>query len=492
MPTDHPTLPLTSATLDRLHVVVPTYDRSRLVPSIVHLGVGGFHRSHLATYIDELCRSGRVDWSIVGAGVLASDAAMAEVLREQDHLYTLISRGNDTTSVEVIGSIVDYIHAFPDPEALIARIAAPTTQLVSLTVTEGGYPIDDVTGAFNSDAPQAAPGSAFAILAAGLERRRQGGGAPLTVMSCDNITSNGAATRVATQGVAAGIDAGLAEWIDASVVFPNSMVDRITPATADADRAWLAAAHGLADRWPVVTEPFRQWVVEDTFGGARLPLEDLDIIVTDDVEPYEMMKLRLLNAGHSCLAYLAALDEIDTVDAALADPGIHRFLVGFLDREARPALPPVAGIDLGAYTASLIERFSNPNIGDQIARLCLDGTAKFPKFLLPTVRGQLQAGGPVGLSALALAGWCEYLNGTTQHGGVIVHASDPLLAAAVEHADRSRTDPPAFLGFTEVFGDDIPADERFVAAFVGALNLLRTRGVRSAIDSTLQEVARPT
>lgn len=485
---------LGSEALDRLPAGVPrpTYDRSLLRRGIVHVGVGGFHRAHLATYVHELCQAGHQGWSILGAGVLPGDSAMANALIPQDCLYTLITRGPGHTSIEVIGSIVDYIHAVPSPEALVDRIADPTTQIVSLTVTEGGYPIDDVTGTFVDSAPQAAPGSAFDILAAGLERRRQQGGSSVTILSCDNITSNGAATRAATVGVAERIDVELARWIEGSIAFPNSMVDRITPATTDADRLWLAEEHGVVDRWPVVTEPFRQWVVEDEFGGQRLPLDELDVIVTADVVPYELMKLRLLNAGHSCLAYLAALDEIDTVDAALADPHIRRFLVGFFDHEARPALPPVAGIDLTAYTASLIERFSNPNIGDQIVRLCLDGSAKFPKFLLPTVRAQLAAGGPVGLSALALAGWCEYLNGTSQHGGVIVHASDPLLSTAIEHADRSRGDPRSFLRFAEVFGADLPAAERFVDAFVAALNVLRTQGVRSAIDMTLQEVAGPT
>jgi mannitol 2-dehydrogenase len=413
---------------------------------------------------------------------------MATALSRQDHLYTLITRGAETTSVAVIGSIVDYIHASPSPDHLIATIAAPDTQIVSLTVTEGGYPVDDLTGNFLPDDPSAGPDSAFAILAAGLDQRRRAGGPPVTVMSCDNIVHNGTVTRTATIGAAGAIGPEIVEWIEQSVTFPNSMVDRITPATTDADRSWLAANYGLTDLWPVVTEPFRQWVVEDAFGAARPPLEELDVIVTTDVEPYELMKLRLLNAGHSCLAYLAALDEIATVDAALADPGLHRFLVGFLDREARPALPPVAGVDLGAYTASLIERFSNPNIGDQIARLCFDGSAKFPKFLLPTVRAQLDAGGPVGLSALALAGWCEYLNGTTQHGGVIVHASDPLLDVAIDYANRSRLAPRAFLEFVDVFGSDLATDGRFVDAFVDALNVLRTRGVRSAIDTTLEEV----
>lgn len=476
---------LNAASLERLAIATPAYDRSTLTRSIVQIGVGGFHRAHLATYVHELCAAGHLDWSIVGAGVLPGDATMADVLHEQDHLYTLISRGADTTTAEVIGSIVDYIHAVPSPDGLIERIADPATQIVSLTVTEGGYPVDDVTGEFVPDAPQAAPGSAFDIIARGLQRRREQGGRPLTIMSCDNITSNGAATHNATLGLALRLDEALADWVGTSVAFPNSMVDRITPGTTDADRTWLAEHHGIVDRWPVVTEPFRQWVVEDAFAGDRLPLEELDVIVTSDVEPYEHMKLQLLNAGHSCLAYLSALEEIETVDAALADPHIRRYLIGFLDHEARPVVPSVPGIDGADYTASLIERFSNPKISDQIARLCLDGSAKFPKFLLPTVRAALHGGTPIALSALALAAWCEYLNGTTQRGAAITHATDPLLDTAIEHARRSRSDPQAFLGFREVFGDDLPGDERFVNAFVGALTTLRADGVRSAIDATL-------
>jgi mannitol 2-dehydrogenase len=492
VPSDHTALALDAAALERLDpsITVPTYARDQLDRSIVHIGVGGFHRAHLATYVDELCRLGHRDWSIVGAGVLAGDAAMASALAAQDYLYTLITRGADHTEVEVIGSIVDYIHAVPQADALISKIADPATQILSLTVTEGGYPVDDVTGAFRPDAPEAAPGSAFDLIAAGLDQRRRDGLGPITVMSCDNIMSNGHVTRTATLGTAERIDGDLASWIGESVAFPNSMVDRITPATGDADRDWLTANYGLTDRWPVVTEPFRQWVVEDSFGGARPPLDELDVIVTTDVEPYELMKLRLLNAGHSCLAYLAALEGFASVDAAMADPQLRRFVEAFLDREAKPALPPVAGIDLDAYTRTVVERFSNPQIGDQIARLCLDGSAKFPKFLLPTVRAQVADGGPLALSALALAGWCEYLNGTDQHGEPIVRAADPALATAVQHAERAQHDPRAFLQFSEVFGSDLAVPGRYQDAFVGALTTLRERGVRSAIDAALQEVGR--
>lgn len=490
MPLDGTSGPLSEASLERLDpaVAVARYDRRRLAPSIVHVGVGGFHRAHLATYVHELCANGHRDWSIVGAGVLPGDRAMADALSAQDHLYALITRGPTETSVDVVGSIVDYVFAADAPNRLAERVADPRTQVVSLTVTEGGYPVDDGTGEFVPAPPPHGGASTFAALAAGLEQRRRLDHAGLTVLSCDNVVGNGEVARTATLGEAALIGDALVRWIDDAVSFPNSMVDRITPATSDADRTWLADTHGLVDRWPVVTEPFRQWVVEDRFAGARPPLEELDVIVTDDVAPYELMKLRLLNAGHSCLAYLAARLEHRTVDDALADPAVRAFLEGFYEREAKPAMPPVTGVDLDDYTDTVIERFSNPRIKDQIARLCLDGTAKFPKFLLPTIRSRLATGDSVALGALALAGWCEYLNGTTEGGVQIELAADPQRELAIEHALASQRDPAAFLAMESVFGTDLPAAEPFVSAFCSSLGSLRTIGIRSTIDATLREV----
>jgi len=469
-------------------VTVPAYDRSTLIPSIVHIGVGGFHRAHLATYVDELCAAGHTDWAIVGCGVMPGDVAMQGALAPQDMLYTLITRGADHTEVQVIGSLVDYIHAHPDTARAIEQIASEQTQIVSLTVTEGGYPVDDLTGNYLADSSNAGPGSAFGIIAAALEKRRLSNGAPITIMSCDNIMTNGHVTETATLGEAARFGQELIDWIGSSVSFPNSMVDRITPATADSDRQWLSHTHAIEDRWPVVTEPFRQWVVEDNFAGNRLPLEELDIIITDDVEPYEFMKLRLLNAGHSCLAYLAALDGIETVDGAMSEPAISRYVRAFLDLESKPVLPPVAGIDVDAYNDTLIERFSNPSIGDQISRLCLDGSAKFPKFLMPTVRAQIAAGGPVALSALALAGWCQYLEGTTDHGEPIEPSPDPLLDEAIGFAKQSVQDPTAFLNFTAVFDEDVRTAESFRSAFADALERLRSSGIRPAISQAINEV----
>lgn len=480
---------LGESTLALLNIVVPRYDRSDLRQSIVHMGVGGFHRAHLATYVDELCAAGHQEWAIVGAGVMSFDVKMAQVLDAQDHLYTLITRdsanGVPVADVQVIGSITNFILATEDRRPLINAIAADDTQIVSLTVTEGGYPVDDQTGLHLPDSPNAGPGSAFGVIVEGLNERRRKGGAPITIMSCDNIMSNGKVARAATLGEAARYEAELTSWIESSVSFPNSMVDRITPATADSDRKWLEATHQIIDQWPVVTEPFRQWVIEDNFAGDRLPLEELDVIVTDDVEPYEFMKLRLLNAGHSCLAYLAALDGIETVDVAMADPSIRRFLNAFLHQEAKVVLPDVAGIDIDAYIASLIVRFSNAAIGDQISRLCLDGSAKFPKFLMPTVQAQVAADGPVALAALALAGWCQYLGGTDDHGQPITLSADPVLEEAVAAAQQSVERPEAFLDFDAVFTEDVRTSPTFVAAFSASLQELRSNGMRSAISAVL-------
>lgn len=475
---DTAALAVSAAALPALaeRVATPTYERSSLRRSIVHFGVGGFHRAHLATYVDELARAGHDGWSIVGVGVLASDARMAEVLETQDHLYTLVSRGADGTTAQIIGSIVDFVMAVDDQAPLIDRIAHDDTQIVSMTITEGGYPVDDVTGEFISS--QSPPSGAFAVLALGLDQRRLAGGTPLTVMSCDNIMTNGQVARTATLGEAARHSPELVEWIEANVRFPNSMVDRITPATTPADGEWLERTYGVSDAWPVVAEPFRQWVVEDDFGGDRLPLESLDVIVTDDIDPYELTKLRLLNAGHSCLAYLAALDGFERVDDAMADPALREFVTRLLHIEAKPTLPSAAGIDLDDYIASLIERFSNPGVGDQISRLCLDGTAKFPKFLLPTVRAQLDGDGNFGRCALALAGWCEYL------ATVDEPSADPRLSEALDYAAASIENPRAFLEFTDVFGSELAASPAFVDAFASALTAIRRDGVQSAVLAT--------
>ena len=342
------TLELTPAHLTDLdeRVEVPTYDRSSLRGGIVHIGVGGFHRAHQAVYLDDLFESGLSEWSITGAGVLPGDVAMAEALGAQDGLYSLVTRDQHSTNVRVIGSIVDYLLAAPSIDPLVEALSNEATRIVSLTITEGGYPVDEETGAF-VPGPDGRLPPAFEALVVALGRRRAAGLSGFTIMSCDNIMHNGATAKAATLGAAATVDATLAAWAERNITFPNTMVDRITPQTTTADRDFLANEYGIVDRWPVVAETFTQWVIEDSFVDGRPPWEDAGAFFTDNVEPYEILKLRLLNAGHSCLAYLAALAGHVHVHEVMADPLFARYLTRLLDDEASPALPAVPGIDVG-------------------------------------------------------------------------------------------------------------------------------------------------
>lgn len=479
---------LSTRTLGQLdpRIARPAYDRASLGDGIVHIGVGGFHRAHQAVYLDEVCRAGVTDWSIAGAGVLAGDAAMAEALRAQDHLYTLVTRDVHGTEVRVIGSITDYVLAASDLEPLVARIADPRTRIVSMTITEGGYPVDEASGAFTPPPAGALPPS-FVALARAFQRRRDGGLGGLTVQSCDNVMGNGDVARTATLGVCAMIEPGLEAWVEDNIAFPNSMVDRITPQTTDSDRAFLAQEYGLVDRWPVVAETFIQWVIEDDFPAGRPPYEDVGVLMTDDVRPYETLKLRILNAGHSTVTYMAALVGHTYIHEIMADPPLARYLQQFHDREATPSLPPVEGIDVADYKRVVAERFANPEVRDQVARVCEGGTSKWPKFLIPTVESQLERGGQIKLSALALAAWCQYLLGTNDRGETMTLSADPRLEEAKAFARASVADPAAFLGFREVFGQRLAADPRFVSAFSEALVSLREVGTYGTLASWLDD-----
>jgi mannitol 2-dehydrogenase len=474
---------LSAASLGKLdpRVAVPAYDRAALARSIVHIGVGGFHRAHQAVYLDDLCGQGSADWSITGAGVLPADAAMAAALQPQDHLYTLVTRDIHGTDARVIGSLVDYVLGTPSLEPLVARLAAPETRIVSLTITEGGYPVDEATGAFLPPAPDALP-PAFEALARGLQARRDAGLGAFTVLSCDNIMGNGHTARTAMLGVCAMVEPDLEQWVARNASFPNGMVDRITPQTADSDREFLAREYGVRDRWPVVAETFIQWVIEDDFPYGRPPYEDAGVLLTHDVRPYETLKLRILNAGHSTTTYMAALVGHVYIHEIMQDPLLARFMQRFHDDEVTPSLPPVPGIDVEEYKRVVAERFANPEVRDQVARVCLDGSSKFPKFLIPTIESQLEQGGPVKLSALALAGWCQYLLAKDEQGRDIALSADPRLELARSWAEASRGDPAAFLGFAEIFPQRLRDDPVFRPAFVDALTSLREVGVHATIE----------
>ena len=477
-------------------VAVPGYDRARVTASIVHFGVGGFHRAHQAMYLDRLlARDGERRWGICGVGVMEADRQMARALAAQDHLYTLVAKhGDGNYEGRIIGSIVDYLYAPDDPEAVTARLADPATEIVTLTITEGGYAISDVTGHFDPNAPGVAedlapgavPRTVFGLVTAGLARRRDAGTGPFTIVSCDNLPGNGALAREAFVAFSRRLDPALGDWIDAEVRFPNSMVDRITPATTEADRAEVAARFHVADRWPVVCEPFTQWVLEDRFSAARPRLEDVGVQLVSDVGPYELMKLRLLNASHQGLAYFARLCDYTYVHEAAQDPLFRGFLRRYMDEEATPTLDPVPGIDLGDYKDELIERFSNPEIRDTVARLCAESSDRIPKWLLPVVRIELERGGPVRLSAAIVASWARYAQGVDEHGEpieIVDRRRDEVTAAAA----RAQADPTAFLSNRELFGDLVDAP-RFVEAYSDALRSLREQGARRTLEQLVAVV----
>ncbi len=472
---------LSSAALPRLQVPTPRYERASARVGIVHFGFGNFHRSHQAMYLDALMETGDgLDWGICGVGVMPQDAVMRDAMAAQDTLYTLLVRHPDgSLEPRVIGAALEYLYGPDDPEQVYARLTDPAVRIVSLTVTEGGYLKDPATGEF--DPTDAAvvhdlehpedPRTVFAYIVEGLRRRREAGLEPFTVLSCDNLQGNGDVARQTVTEFARLVDAELADWIAATVVFPNSMVDRITPATTDADREALSRDFGVEDRWPVPAEPFTQWIVEDTFPLGRPALEAVGVQFVEDVGPYELMKLRLLNATHQAIAYLGAPLGYVLVHEAMRDERLREYLQRYMADEAAPTLGDLPGIDLDAYMATLIERYSNPGIRDTLVRLATDGSNRMPTFTLPAVRANLQAGRPVTLGAAMCAAWAEYwrLIGIGELSGAHVPEdvkADQMTAAALE------PDPAAFIGQRALFGQ-VAEDERFRTAFLQASALVR-------------------
>jgi mannitol 2-dehydrogenase len=485
--------PLTARTLASVRDRLPTpaYDRSRVRTGVVHFGVGGFHRAHQAMYQDRLMNQGKaLDWGICGVGVMAADRRMKEALDAQDGLYTLVLKHNDGTyEPRVIGSIVEYLFAPDDPEAVIEKMAAESTRVASLTVTEGGYNIHHVTGEFDSANPQvvndlqpgAPPRTTFGFVTEALRRRKERGLPALTVMSCDNLQGNGHLAGKVFTAFARLRDPELADWIECEVTFPNSMVDRITPVTTDADRSMVRERFGIEDRWPVVCEPFTQWVLEDSFSVGRPPYEDAGVQLVDDVVPYELMKLRLLNASHQALCYFGHLCGYRLVHEAAQDSLFRKFLLGYMNEEATPTLAPVPGVDLDDYKHTLLERFSNPEVRDTIARLCAESSDRIPKWLLPVIRGQLAIGGEIRRSAAVVASWARYAEGVDEQGRPI-EVVDRLEDSLMQIARRNREDPDAFIANRAVFGDLVD-DKRFVGPYRSALTSLYERGARPTLES---------
>ncbi|MBB4303717.1 mannitol 2-dehydrogenase [Rhodobium orientis] len=491
-------LKLSNATLGDIGatIAVPHYDRTELTAGILHIGVGNFHRAHQAVYLDALFNTGRDHgWAIVGAGIMESDEAMRATLAAQDYLTTVVEQEADRSIARVTGPMIDFIPP-ADRGALIDRLADPEIRIVSLTITEGGYFINPATGVFDPGIPAiagdaaepGAPKTVFGILVAGLKRRREEGTVPFTVMSCDNIPHNGIVTRNAVVGLAALSDQNLADWIAAEVAFPNAMVDRITPATGERERTITRETFGIDDAAPVFCEDFKQWVLEDNFTCGRPALEEVGVQFVPDVTPFEIMKIRILNGGHAVIGYPAGLMGIHFVHEAMTDDLVLAFLRKVEREEIVPIVPPVPDTDLADYYALIERRFANPKIGDTARRLCLDGSNRQPKFIVPSIADNLRAGRGVSGLALESALWCRYCFGTTDSGAAIA-PNDPIWDRLTEQAKCARNDPDAWLEMTDIYGD-VAAAPAFREAFAYWLGALWANGTHRTLEAYLAEPVR--
>lgn len=467
-------------------VAMPHYDRKALKPGIIHIGLGNFHRAHMAVYLDDLLAMGLDhDWAILGAGVRAEDARMRAAMLEQDCLSSVIELDPKGRRARRIGAMVGFIEVQDDNAALIAAMSDPSIRIVSLTVTEGGYFVEAVTGIFDTKAPEILADAAnphvtaFGAIIAAIKARRAAGIVPFTVMSCDNLPGNGDVARNAVVGLASLSDPDLAVWIAANVAFPNGMVDRITPATGPRERA-IAAEFGLAnDPVPVTCEPYRQWVLEDNFPAGRPQFEKVGVTFTPHVHEFETMKIRMLNGGHAIIAYPAGLKGIEFVHEAMADPTILDFLEAVESREILPIVPPVPGQDLLEYKRLINERFSNREVADTVRRLCLDGSNRQPKFIIPSIRDLLAKNSDASGLILLSAMWCRYCAGTDEHGA-LVEPNDPDWGVLQTRAIAAKSDPAQWTSMSGIYGD-LGQNPAFTRRFDEALALVWSRGVEAAM-----------
>jgi fructuronate reductase len=467
------------------------YDRHRLATGIVHLGLGAFVRGHLAAYTEDALEREFGPWGIVGVSLRAPD--QRQRLAPQDGLYTALCREPADTTARVIGCVTDCL-MLPDAlGATLALMAQPMTKIVSLTITEKGYCHDPATGRLNTAHPDIchdlehpnAPRSAVGLIVAALARRQARGLAPVTVLCCDNLPHNGVLVARLVADFASLRDNKLAAWIERDGAFPSTMVDRIVPATTEADIALAAELTGLDDAAPVVHEPFRQWVIEDRFvDGARPAWEQVGAELVADVAPFEAMKLRLLNGSHSALAYLGFLGGHETIGDCVADPVYRRFVQELWAEEIIPVTATPAGADLHAYAAALLARYDNPAIRHRTAQIAMDGSQKLPQRLLGTIRDRLARGLPIRRLALTVAAWMFYVGGRDEQGQPF-EVRDPLaaiLAAALVTAGKAPgARVAALLGVEAVFGPDLHANQDFRRAVTTAYRQLLDQGAKCAV-----------
>jgi len=462
----------------------PIVDPRSVRVGIVHLGIGAFHRAHQAVYTENAAATtGETGWGI--CGVTQRSTAVLEQLVPQDCLYTVLERGPGAVPPQVIGSVRAVLFAGGTPSAVVARIADPAVRIVTLTVTEKGYRrdargrLDRTDEVVRADLAGAPPRSAVGQLVRGLQRRAGTTGAPLTVVSCDNLTGNGAVLRSLALNFCAALPSAesepLVDWIDSSVRFPGTMVDRIVPAATEADREEVRRRLGFSDAALVVTEPFRQWVVQDDFAADRPAWDKVGALLVPDVTPYETAKLRLLNAAHSMLAYLGALAGHDLVSEAVADATLVAAATALMTQDAVPTLHLPDGFDVDAYIAEVISRFANPALRHRSVQIAMDGSQKLPVRLLGTVADRLRAGAEPCWAARAVAGWMVYVGLRRDRRGRPLPLDDPLAATLTAVTDPARTPAAlvdALLGIREIFTEELAGSAAFrelLVAHVGEL-----------------------
>lgn len=463
------------------NIATPNFDRSDVTTGIVHIGVGGFHRSHEAMYVNGYMNTtGDLSWGICGVGLRPADKKMQEVLESQDHLYSLLEKHpSGERNLSVIGAITEFMMATENPKAVIDKMASSDVKIVSLTITEGGYNFDPATGEFITDNPDvihdianpASPRLVFGYLLAALQARQARGVAPFTIMSCDNIQHNGDVLKAMLLAYVNLVDTTFAQWIETNVAFPNSMVDRITPATTDEDMRELASL-GIEDSWPVVCEPFHQWVIEDDFCNDRPSFESVGAQFVKHVAPYEKLKLRMLNASHSVLGLVGSVAGLDTIHGSMENTALRNMLGKFMRTEVMPNLDAVGDLDVNEYGEILLSRFANPNIKDALSRICLESSAKIPVFLLPTVNDNLANDGELNISALVVACWAYYSEFQASQDGNALLIQDEMADELHAAAKGYEGNPLSFLTISSIFGDLIEHQD-FTVLYKNYLSQLR-------------------
>ena len=462
---------------------LPDYDRAALTPGIVHLGLGAFHRAHQAVFTDAVLAADP-SWGIAGVSLRAPGTR--DALAPQDGLFSVVARGEGPPDCRIVGSVVRTLVAPEDPEAVIALLAAPATRIVTLTITEKGYCRDAAGTGLDPTHPDIAadlvrrvrPRTMPGLVIAALARRHEQGLPPFAVLSCDNLPANGATTRAVLLQFARLAAPGLVDWLERDLATPSTMVDRIVPATTEADRADLATRFGYADAWPVVTEPFSQWVVEDRFPLGRPAWERAGAIFTDEVAPFETMKLRLLNGSHSALAYLGLLRGPETVAQSMADDRLRHFVGALARDELLPTLRLPVGQDAEAYLASLHRRFANPSVRHGLLQIAADGSQKLPQRLLAAASARLVAGEGVARIGTVVAAWIACWRR--------VAAGDPRFALADPLADalrRAASDPLPAAAFLRLAGQAETAAGN--ATFCALVNAALTRIEADAASALL-------